>query len=203
MSPQPKMSAAERLQIVQNQANLPVTCEKCGSVWFTDTSFNQYSASRYSTTPGGDLNVISSIVQRIRVCICGHPVSPNIGGIRPGRTASTEVNSFLDSFRKAAAYLNSIGKLDLTGIAGDFVTRAEYEKLVAQVSTPEAETEQDKKLATLQAEVAELKKQVATAPAPAAPATPTAAAAPAAQPAENKPVNGSNGKFQKKGNNAE
>jgi hypothetical protein len=49
------------------------------------------------------MQVISSLVHRIRVCICGHPVPPNIGGVRPGRTAAGEVSSFLESFNAAKA----------------------------------------------------------------------------------------------------
>ena len=70
-----------------------------GSTGFTDTSFHQSSGSRYSSTPSGDLQVVSPLEQRIRSCICGHPVSPNRGGVRPGRTAASEVTSFMQSFQ--------------------------------------------------------------------------------------------------------
>ena len=135
MTPTPtnKPSAMERMRMIQQQANAPISCEKCGSTWFTDTGFHQFSGSRYSSTPGGDLQVVSALQQRIRVCICGHPVSPNLGGVRPGRTAASEVTSFMQSFQNAKAYLNSIGKLDETQMATDFVTRDEYQKLVAEM----------------------------------------------------------------------
>lgn len=135
MTPTPnnKPSAMERMQMIQKQANAPIVCEKCGSVWFTDTGFHQFSGSRYSSTPGGDLQVVSALQQRIRVCLCGHPYAPNLGGVRPGRTAASEVTSFMQSFQLAKAYLNSIGKLDDTQMATDFVTRDEYQKLVVEL----------------------------------------------------------------------
>ena len=58
-TPRPKLSTAERLALAQNQANQPIQCPKCGSLWFTDVAFNQYSGSRYSATPGGEIAVIS------------------------------------------------------------------------------------------------------------------------------------------------
>jgi hypothetical protein len=136
-TPRPKLSASERIQLIQNQANQPIVCAKCGSNWFTDVSFQQYSGSRYSSTPGGDIQVISSLLHRIRVCICGHPYAPNLGGVRPGRTAASEVSSFMESFNAAKAYLESIGKLDPEVIAVDFPTRDDFQKLTEQVETLE------------------------------------------------------------------
>jgi hypothetical protein len=113
------LSAADRLAIVQNQANQPITCEKCGSQWFSDVSFQQYSGSQYSSTPGGDLRVISALVHRIRVCICGHPVSPNVGGVYPGgpadrsgqlQVAELNLKNRQDQFRWGTLNLADPGK---------------------------------------------------------------------------------------------
>ena len=38
----------------------------------------------YSASPGGDMNPISTTNHQIRVCICGQPFKPNIGGVRSG-----------------------------------------------------------------------------------------------------------------------
>jgi hypothetical protein len=74
--------------------NQPIQCDTCGSIWFTDLEYKQFSGSRYSTTPGGDLQVVSVLSPKLRICICGHPYAPNLGGIRPGRTAAAEVTNF-------------------------------------------------------------------------------------------------------------
>jgi hypothetical protein len=55
----------------------------------------------YSSAPGGDLHQIGDMPQTILVCICGEPKSPNIGGVRGGRTATAEIGSFLESLQKA------------------------------------------------------------------------------------------------------
>jgi hypothetical protein len=52
------LTPSERVDLIQPQANQPIQCVKCGSAWFADVSFQQYSGNRYSTTPGGDMQVV-------------------------------------------------------------------------------------------------------------------------------------------------
>src|ERR1039458_9291458 len=70
-------------------AELPSKCEYCGSTWFAELTFNQYSADAYSAAPGGDIQPISLMPMPIRVCLCGMPMAPNLGGDRK----STRLNS--------------------------------------------------------------------------------------------------------------
>ena len=139
----PIPSPAERLAYIQNAINRPVICVKCGSGWFREANFQQYSASCYSAAPGGDLQVISSTVQTIRVCLCGHPVMPNLGIARPGRTvAGSEIDSFVDSLKAAIAYLEAPAKVDESALATDFATRDDHTKLVEEVDRLKAKISQ-------------------------------------------------------------
>gem|GEM_PF-6660128 len=35
-TPRPQLSPSERLALIQQQANQPIQCEKCGSIWFSE-----------------------------------------------------------------------------------------------------------------------------------------------------------------------
>lgn len=94
-------TAPTRFQQLQNQLNQPAKCPRCGSVWFAETTFRQYSQGLYSSGIGGDLSPISVMQQTIRVCLCGCAYAPNLSGIRGGRQASQEQNSFLQSMEAA------------------------------------------------------------------------------------------------------
>jgi len=88
--------------IAQRQRELEqaVICPECGSTWFTEMTYNQYSDMAYGAGAGADLRVISIMPQTIRVCLCGHPFTPNVSGIR-GRVASSEMDAFKVSLAKA------------------------------------------------------------------------------------------------------
>jgi hypothetical protein len=88
--------------IAQRQRELEqaVICPECGSTWFTEMTYNQYSDMAYGAGAGADLRVISIMPQTIRVCLCGHPFTPNVSGIR-GRVASAEMDAFKVSLAKA------------------------------------------------------------------------------------------------------
>jgi len=88
--------------IAQRQRELEqaVICPECGSTWFTEMTYNQYSDMAYGAGAGADLRVISIMPQTIRVCLCGHPFTPNVSGIR-GRVASPEMDAFKVSLAKA------------------------------------------------------------------------------------------------------
>ena len=94
-------SRVNRLRMLQETTNRPVECPRCKGTWFREEMFQQYNAGIYSSTPGGDLQPISVTPQTIRVCLCGEPISPNLGGTRGGRTGNTELSSFLESLEKA------------------------------------------------------------------------------------------------------
>ncbi len=107
-----QLSASERMARLTNQMNQPAACEKCGSTWFAELTFNQYSGGMYSSAPGGDLRVISTMPQAIRVCLCGHPVSPNIGGIRGGRQPNAELGSFSVSLQSAGEHRSMFTEIE-------------------------------------------------------------------------------------------
>jgi hypothetical protein len=62
----------------------PLVCDKCGSEWFYQVTLQKYAASAYSSAAGGDLTVISTTEQAIRVCVCGRPIPPSISGGQRG-----------------------------------------------------------------------------------------------------------------------
>ena len=74
---------------MQARVNQPVACAVCGSDWFYEVTLQQY-ADMYSASPGGDMNPISTTNHQIRICVCGQPFKPNIGGVRSGREAVSE-----------------------------------------------------------------------------------------------------------------
>lgn len=90
--PQPQAPGMTRVQSAMNNA---VRCQSCSGEWFFEASLNKYS-NMYSSMPGGDLNPLSQ-PQTIRICLCGEPFEPNIGGVRGGRTP----NNILSEFKTA------------------------------------------------------------------------------------------------------
>src|SRR5229473_493484 len=85
------------------EASLPaLKCDFCGSEFFMDVNLNKYAADAHSSTAGGDMEVIGTMVHRIRfcVCVCGRPVAPSISGGRIGRGA-TETGEVLKAVEHA------------------------------------------------------------------------------------------------------
>jgi hypothetical protein len=102
----PKDRAAQREETI----NKPSKCPSCGSTWFRDETFNQYRAETYSSRAGGELEVISEMPQTLRVCLCGAPLPPNVGGaLHGGITPSANMDSFGKSLKAALAYLGGLG----------------------------------------------------------------------------------------------
>jgi hypothetical protein len=84
----------------QRELEQAIICPECNSTWFAELTYNQYSDMTYGAGAGSDLRVISIMPQTIRVCLCGHPFTPNISGIR-GRVATAEMDSFKISLANA------------------------------------------------------------------------------------------------------
>ena len=83
----------------------------------------------------------------VLVCVCGYPVMPNLGGTR-GRSASAEVYTFLDSMKKAHAFLNApaapagpspeaVNGIVQAAVA-DFVSLSEFPALISRLAALEA-----------------------------------------------------------------
>ena len=107
-----QMSPIERLRALQESANAPVICEKCGSDWFYEVELHQYRGGMYSSAPGGELQIVSTMPQRIRLCLCGHPVSPNLSGYRGGRQPNQAINSFRSALAVAHKYRAVVDELN-------------------------------------------------------------------------------------------
>lgn len=92
-----------------NSMNVPVKCAECGSEWFYIVSANKY-ANMYSATPGGDLHALSQ-EQTFRVCLCGSPFNPNIGGVKGGRTPNATLSDFLQTLDASRIYRGKLAQL--------------------------------------------------------------------------------------------
>src|ERR1035437_9934874 len=80
----------------------PIICPECNSSWFSEVAYNQYSDIAMGSGTGGDIRQINMMPQTLRVCVCGHPYSPNLTGIR-GRAATESLASFQESLKGAQA----------------------------------------------------------------------------------------------------
>lgn len=168
-----------RMQQHQMAANQPTKCLKCGGTWFHIVECAQFGSGHYSSTPGGDLSVISTTTPKVRVCLCGEAFTPNIGGVRPGRLASSETDSFMESLkgsREARAM-----PVKPKELAPEFPLRSEYDKLAAELAETKAIAAQ---VPALLSAVAELKKLVTAKPV----APPAVVTGPAKAQKKNQPV---------------
>ena len=59
------------------------------------------SAYMYSSTPGGDLHPIGQTNHQIRICPCGQPFLPNIGGVRAGRVGNESTTAVMAAIKNA------------------------------------------------------------------------------------------------------
>ncbi len=85
------------------EAALPaLSCDYCGGQFFMDVNLNKYAEGAHSSTAGGDMEVIGTMVHQIRICPCGRPVAPSISGGRLGRGAS-ETGDVLRTIEHARA----------------------------------------------------------------------------------------------------
>jgi hypothetical protein len=112
----------------------PIICPECNSSWFSEVAFNQYSDIAMGSGTGGDIRQINMMPQTLRVCVCGHPYSPNLTGIR-GRAATESLASFQESLKGAQAVRKVIlaaGKStppSMTELAKSFAGATELKKL--------------------------------------------------------------------------
>ena len=116
----------------------PIICPECRSSWFSEVAYNQYSDIAMGSGTGGDIRQINMMPQTLRVCVCGHPYSPNLTGIR-GRAATESLASFQESLKGAQAVRKVIlaaGKatpLSLEYLAKSFVGVGELKDLRGDV----------------------------------------------------------------------
>jgi len=119
------------------QVNQPITCHVCGGEWFYEVTLQQY-ASMYSASPGGDIHPISTTSHQIRICICGQPFQPNIGGVRSGRSGSVSVTGVMESLKKAVDSRAQVPSM-VSKMGEDVVSREEFASVV-QALTLQMET---------------------------------------------------------------
>lgn len=128
-------SARQQQQNLQSRAERPVQCPKCGSTWFREGEFRQYSAMLFGSGAGADLRVIGNTMQTIRICLCGFPITPNISGVR-GKTATAEGKDFAVSLKGAQDALMANaggGNADLEAILDQVPTKKEFQAEVDAV----------------------------------------------------------------------
>lgn len=120
---------------VQNAMSNAVRCAACGGEWFFVIGFNKY-ANQYSSMPGGDLNELSH-TQTIRICLCGEPFNPNIGGVRGGHTPNSILNDFLAALGNAKKSRAALAE-QVVALAEVAAARPELEALEARIASLEA-----------------------------------------------------------------
>jgi hypothetical protein len=137
----------------------PIICPECKSSWFSEVMYNQYSDIAMGSGTGGDIRQINMMPQTLRVCLCGHPYSPSITGIR-GRAATESLASFQESLKGAQSVRKVIlaaGKatpLSMTELAKSFAgvtelkgVRDDVDELLVRSSTLIATGEQTGEIA--------------------------------------------------------
>ena len=155
-----RQSPKDRAASAAASVNAASSCARCGSTWFREAVFNQYKANLYSAAPGGDLEVISEMPMTIKICLCGFPAVPNVGGASlGGRTPNENLTSFNGSMKAALGYLTDAeGRLANVQSACTEVV----EKAVAELNQSNAQAVEvaDRKLHELEYMVTDLKGQV-------------------------------------------
>src|SRR5579864_8158065 len=86
------------------------TCPACGGDWFREADFAAFIPEErlggsWPTWPDM-VGLIDESSTRQLVCLCGRPMSPNIGGLRGGRTPNFELTQFLESLKNGQARLS-------------------------------------------------------------------------------------------------
>ena len=120
------------MQRLQDAATRPVTCTVCGSEWFYEVTLQQY-ANMYSSTPGGDMHPIGQMNHQVRICPCGQPYRPNIGGVRAGRTGNESVVGVMAALENAIQLRAQVPAM-IQKLAQDLVSREELMAVVASLA---------------------------------------------------------------------
>ena len=87
-------------RFVHPKSKEQVTCERCGSQWFVEAEFCQYSAAHYSQRVGGDIHAVGP-PQSTHVCLCGYPRTTR--PLRPRDGASQNFREAIVTAQKHAA----------------------------------------------------------------------------------------------------
>ncbi len=150
-TPTRPLNPQERVDRITRAMHEPIACPHCGSTWFAELTFNQYAKGLYSVGAGGDLSVISTMPHTVRFCLCGRVDAPNLSGVRGGRHASGEQQSFLESLRKAHGASFDQARLD-----EQFNTLVK--SLALQETLDSVKSELEGKLRSLEAKINQLEK---------------------------------------------
>lgn len=115
----------DRAVEVQQRLNEKAQCSACGSTWFSEETFNQYAAGTYGSSPGSDLQALSQMPMIIKVCLCGMPQRPNLGGaVHGGRTPNENLASFDGSLGAAIHFRTVLAGEELRRVAEGVVSQA-------------------------------------------------------------------------------
>jgi BMFP domain-containing protein YqiC len=78
------------------------------------------------------MHPISTTNHQLRVCVCGQPFKPNIGGVRSGRSGNLSTTGVMEAIEKAIKGRAQVPEL-ITEMAGDVVSREEFTKVVEEL----------------------------------------------------------------------
>jgi hypothetical protein len=150
----------DRAQDAQQRLNEKAQCAVCGSTWFSEETYNQYQANTYGSSPGSDLQALSPMPMIIKVCLCGMPQRPNLGGaVHGGRTPNENLASFDGSLDAAVGFRTYKTDEKMTLVARNLISQA----LGAMASADE--------IRTITSKLLQLEGQIAGQPASEAPAS--------------------------------
>jgi hypothetical protein len=125
------------LNRIQALANKVVVCEVCSNTVLFEINLRQYRPG-YSASAGGDVQPLDDCTQVVLMCPCGNVITPNIGGVRGGRTPNVILTTLLEGLRKAKA-----ARAELAGAVEQLATtilasNTEFEELKAGLVAPAA-----------------------------------------------------------------
>ena len=83
------------------------------------------------------MHPVSTTSHQIRICPCGQPYKPNIGGVRSGRTGNLSVSGVLTAIESAITSRGQVPGL-IQKLSEDVINRAEFlsviDTLVQQIA---------------------------------------------------------------------
>jgi hypothetical protein len=146
------LSPRDRQAAMQQKLEEKEACERCGSTWFAEITFNQYRRGQYSASPGGGLETINVMPMPTLVCLCGFPVLLGMGGTRGGPTPNKDLTSYDASVRAAQTHLLEVQQPQLPDVT------PQVQSLVASMVGTNLATSEE--LDTLRGQVQMLAREV-------------------------------------------
>jgi hypothetical protein len=105
----------------------------CGSTWFAQVEMNQYSAARYGSSPGEDLQAIHQQAKYALVCTCGRPLPLRTWDLLlPSRKINEVEQDFRAACTAAQAAFDRVAAApaELEKLSGKTASKADVEGLL-------------------------------------------------------------------------